>query len=162
MQSFYFEGANGRQYHYAHAARRECPYDQSSTRGHDPELRAEFLERGTRLAELGIDVARVFRAAHSGSLTGECRTRRGYCGSCGARLTMIGYAVWIAIPIDEVAPESLDDDGRRNVLIHRRIGATHWTLKETLRHFGLRREAADWASEEAAFDQSLEAERAAL
>jgi hypothetical protein len=141
----YYEGANGERYCYAKHPTYTCPLAEPGTQdaeptrevataagvlGADPDLLARVLETGHRRYAQG-------RRRVDGQLTEQCAT-------CGHRMTRIGFAYWKDVP----------DPGEGSVArIANRLGFTA-VRTVTRGHMDTKREAIEWARQNAAISRN--------
>lgn len=125
-----YRGADGN-YFYSSVATYRCPNapygdERARTSGWSPDPRITgALER------FGVDAARLFRAAHPNT-TPRDASDPSICGACGAVLEKVGYQAW---------RESM-------------VGGGMFAQRDQRQIFGLKREAIQWAREQAVLSRN--------
>lgn len=145
----YYAGYAGRQYVYARDARIACPWDPGITPEELDAFRAKVAAAGLDVGG-AFDVERTLRRAHgSGVRRDEKDPTR--CARCGAELVKIGYPSWVEDRMERAIAEGYLNEATER--INQRLGSTHVRVPASYRLWATKREAMNWAREEAEIDR---------
>lgn len=167
MSYHYYDGGDGRHYCYAAEATVRCQFDPRGWPSiSDPPPTVQAWLRETAAAAGDPDPIRLLRRAHAGSQAVDPQSPT-KCWACHGRLIKIGYSAWIEArlndPIHDDAVKTLEMESSlaSTRAINERLGATHIRVSGSHRYFERKREAIQWAREEAELHRSIVKEEAA-
>ena len=137
----FYRGPSGRLFCYDSDPLSRCPMDQAGVPVGDRPAR--YAETVDVLDALGLDGARLLGAAH--------RSARGpmdgnLCACCGAEREKIGYRAWVYVPVALAESET-------TARVAGRLGFDFATERSQI--FATKREAIQWAREEARIDEAI-------
>jgi hypothetical protein len=146
--SRYYSGAAGRCYFYASTASVTCPNATGPSSSRD-EWEAEHESLTSTFAELGLDAYQAMSSAHrAGSFADP--DRPGFCRRCGARLASLGYRTWVEARLEDPALDISDFTRSANLA----LGGGWMVVPGSVRHWPKKKEAIEWAREEASIDKA--------
>lgn len=141
----YYAGADGAQFCYAAQPTYRCPLAEPSEEGAGrPNESSQLVAAADALTVDPGKLAGVLKRAHASYRAGRERTEEGRltdtCRVCGARMERVGFAAWHQAP----------DPVEYRQQIAKRLGYVAATRQVgRRRYFDRKREAMEWAHEEA-------------
>jgi hypothetical protein len=140
MSYLYYRGGDGAEFCYSTTKEWRCPYNVDGVKEEDiPEHIQHVI---ATIDGLGLDGRHLLR--HRGGVTYEGKTP-GRCRYCGGKLEAQGWRAWKSVPDPE--------EYRQRIADRLGLGAPTKIVESHL--FGLRREAKEWARENARISKSI-------